>query len=110
MYFFSDQLLSILGKNYGTLNFELILILTSASLNVISGVAFSLYTSKGWIIHPAYTISKTFIIIIVSCFMFDLSTLNGVLYLNILFSVVAVLFDVIFGYYKILRLNALDEY
>ena len=59
MYLFSDKILWILGENYSSLNFELILILISACLNIISGVAFGLYGAKGWVLPPVFTILRT---------------------------------------------------
>ncbi len=107
IYFFSDQILWILGTDYSLLNFELMLNMISATLNVISGIAFSLYNCKGWVIHPFYTILKTILILIISSFVFNLSTLVGVLYMNIFFSIAAILIDVSFGYFKIFKLKNL---
>jgi hypothetical protein len=101
--FFADQILWILGKKYSMLNSELGLIMMSACLNVISGVAFGLYSSRGWVLPPTYTILKTVLVIVVASYMFNLSTLKGVLYLNILFSITAVFTDVFYGYYNILK-------
>ncbi|RKS13294.1 lipopolysaccharide biosynthesis protein [Flavobacterium sp. 120] len=109
IYVFADRILWILGKNYSSLNFELFLIMISACLNVISGVAFGLYSSKGWILPPLYTILKTILVILVASFVFDLSTLGGALYLNILFSITAVFTDVFFGYYNILKIDSTSK-
>ena len=106
VYFFSDKILWILGNNYRSLNYELFLIMISSCLNVISGVAFGLYTSKGWVLPPLYSISKTIAVLIVASLVFDLSTLEGALYLNILFSITAVMSDVFYGYYNILKIDA----
>jgi O-antigen/teichoic acid export membrane protein len=109
IYMFSDTILWILGAQYNSLNFELFLIIISACLNLISGVAFSLYSSKGWVLSPLYSISKAILVIIIAIFAFDLSTLKGVLYLDILFAITAVLTDIIFGYYNILKLDSVRK-
>jgi O-antigen/teichoic acid export membrane protein len=109
IYMFSDTILWILGSQYNSLNFELFLIMISACLNLISGVAFSLYSSKGWVLSPFYSISKAILVIIIAIFAFDLSTLEGVLYLDILFAITAVLTDIIFGYYNILKLDSVRK-
>ncbi len=109
IYMFSDTILWILGAQYNSLNFELFLIMISACLNLISGVAFSLYSSKGWVLSPFYSISKAILVIIIAIFAFDLSTLEGVLYLDILFAITAVLTDIIFGYYNILKLDSVRK-
>ncbi len=106
---FTNQLLWILGNGYAKLNFELILNIIISCLNVISGVAYSLYSSKGWILPPLYSISKTVLILIIGSLVFDLSTLEGVLYLNLLFSITAILSDVFYGYYNILKIDSITK-
>lgn len=106
---FSNQLLWILGNGYANLNFELILNITISCLNVISGIAYSLYSSKGWILPPLYSISKTVLILIIGSLVFDLSTLEGALYLNLLFSITALLSDVFYGYYNILKIDSITK-
>ncbi|WP_396186177.1 lipopolysaccharide biosynthesis protein [Flavobacterium sp.] len=106
---FSNQLLWILGNGYANLNFELILNITISCLNVISGIAYSLYSSKGWILPPLYSISKTVLILVIGSLVFDLSTLQGALYLNLLFSITAVLSDVFYGYYNILKIDSITK-
>ncbi len=109
VYIFSDKILWILGNNYSSLNFELFLVMISSCLNLIAGVAYSLYSSKGWILPPLYSISKTVVVLIVASLVFDLSTLSGALYLNILFSITAVLSDVFYGYYNILKIDSITK-
>jgi len=109
VYLFSDKILWILGNNYSSLNFELFLIMVSSCLNLIAGVAYSLYSSKGWILPPLYSISKTVVVLIVASLVFDLSTLEGALYLNMLFSITAVLSDVFYGYYNIIKIDSITK-
>lgn len=106
---FANQLLWILGNGYANLNFELILNITISCLNVISGIAYSLYSSKGWILPPLYSISKTVLILIIGSLVFDLSTLEGALYLNLLFSITAVVTDVFYGYYNIIKIDSITK-
>jgi hypothetical protein len=100
----SKQFLLILGNNYVNLEFQFFLILINTSFVTISGVIFSLYTSKGWLMHPFFVIFRILIFVIISCLIFDISTLNGVLYMNIFTTSIAMLIDIIYGYYKIFQL------
>lgn len=104
-YLFSDQILWVLGNNYKKLNTELVLLMTATSITTIMGAALSLYLSRGWIMQYYITISASLLPIVISCFLFDISTLRGILYLNILVASVQMILHVSYGYYKILKLN-----
>jgi O-antigen/teichoic acid export membrane protein len=104
VYFFSNLLLYILGNNYLLLNFELLLITISSCIGIIGGVAFLLHSSKGWILSPTINIPANIVPIIASCFVFDVSTIRGVLCLNITTVLFVMFAHVIFGFYKIVKL------
>jgi hypothetical protein len=105
VYIFSKQILWILGESYRELQFELILSVIGSGIGVIMGTAFLLYASKGWILSPTVTVLLNILPIIAGCFIFDIATLEGVLYLNILIATVLMFSHITFGYYKILRLK-----
>jgi hypothetical protein len=104
-WFFSDYLLWILGNNYAGLKTELTLMIIGSCINLIMSVGFSLYLSRGWIIQPYFSILVSVLPIILGCFIFDISNLKGVLYLNNFVALVQMLLHVGFGFYKILELN-----
>ena len=108
--FFSDQILWVLGDNYKNLNTELILLIIGTSITTIMAAALSLYLSRGWILNYSISISASLLPIISGCFFFDISTLKGILYLNIFIALVQMILHVFYGYYKILKLNKdIDE-
>ena len=104
-YLFSPQILWILGKEYYSLNYELVLNTICSSIVIITGIAFSLYSSRGWVLSPVISITLNILLIITGCFIFNISTLQGVLYLNIFVSIIGLFVNFIFGFYNILRLK-----
>mgnify|MGYP003537620140 FL=1 len=102
-YLFSNQILWVLGKNYQGLNNELILLLIATTITMVMASAYSLYLSRGWIINYYISISASLLPIILGCFLFEISTLKGVLYLNILVALVQMIVHVFYGYFKILK-------
>ncbi|MFE3871987.1 polysaccharide biosynthesis protein [Flavobacterium sp. ZS1P70] len=104
-WFFSDYLLWILGKNYAGLKTELTLMIIGSCINLIMSIGFSLYLSRGWILKPHISISVSVMPIILGCFMFDISNLKGVLYLNSFVALIQMILHVGFGFYKILKLE-----
>jgi O-antigen/teichoic acid export membrane protein len=101
VYIFSDQILWLLGKNYTQLHYELLLNIISCCLINVTGVAFLLYGSRGWLLPPITSLLINVIPLIAGCCIFDVSTLVGVLYLNIFVAFVPMLIHIGFGVYKI---------
>lgn len=104
-FLFSNQILWVLGNSYRGLNSELILLIIGSSISMIMSSALSLYMSRGWILHYYISISASLFPIIIGCYIFDISTLKGNLYLNILVALVQMLLHVYYGYYKIIELK-----
>jgi hypothetical protein len=105
IYFFSNQILWILGKTYSTLQYELLLNVICSCIGVITGVIFALCTSKGWILNPVVSVLIGLIPLIIGCFIFDVSSLIGVLYLNIFCAIISLLFCTFWGLHKINKMN-----
>ena len=101
VYLLSDQLLWVLGKNYYGLKSELILSIAGASIGLIGGVFFSLYTSRGWAINPLFSISISLMSIGVGAIFFNVATLNGVLIFNMFLAVIQV---VLHGGYCLIKI------
>jgi O-antigen/teichoic acid export membrane protein len=76
VYIFPNQILWILGNEYAGLQFELFLSIIGSGLGMIAGVAFSLYTSRGWVIHPAILILVNVGSIIGFLFFVDVRSLD----------------------------------
>ncbi|MDT0686060.1 lipopolysaccharide biosynthesis protein [Autumnicola psychrophila] len=84
VYFFPEPFLWILGDNYHNLSHELFLTFVSASLGFILNIVYSLNLYKAWIrFTPLLEIPSDIIAIILGLFLFDISSLKGVLYLGI---------------------------
>lgn len=83
VYLFSDQLLWVLGKSYSGLKSELVLSIMGGCISLIAGISFSIYTSRGWVVNPIFSILVNLFSIGIGAFLFDMGTLNGVLIFNI---------------------------
>lgn len=105
VYTFPDQILWLLGKDYYGLHFELLLSIMGSCIGVIAGVSFSLFAARGWVYHPAIYILINLASILVLSFIVDISTIRGVLILNMVVSFVALLLNTIYCLYSILKIK-----
>ena len=101
----SDWILLILGDKYKGLNFELVLTIIGSAFSLLSGVAFGLYSNRGWVIHPVVMIMVNLISIILFVNVMDVTSLVGVLQFNIAINMISFLMNFIFGFFKILKLR-----
>lgn len=102
---FSSQILSILGNQYLHLETELLLATISSCIGLFYGVSFSLCTYRGWVISPFIFIPINLLFIIFGALLLDISSLKGILILNIILIAVQVIINIIYCLIKILRLN-----
>lgn len=85
--FFPNVCLWILGKNYADLEYELVLMITSGCLSMLSGMAYHLTSSRGIIPNPYAIIASTIAIqVITLAFIVDFTTLAGVISFSIISS------------------------
>lgn len=103
---FPAQFLWILGKDYLTLNFEFVLIIIGSCVGFFTGSTFSLYISRGWAITPVISIPIMLCSIVVGVIVLDVSTLQGVLWLNILTGSVQYFMNLI---YIVLKFNKIKQ-
>jgi O-antigen/teichoic acid export membrane protein len=103
-FIFSNQFLWILGESYYGLNREFILIISAGCLSMFQGVFFSINSAKGWIISPLLYIIVSFSTTIASLFLFDISTLEGVITFKIVISLVQAGILISYCFYKISKL------
>ncbi len=82
IWFFSTELLWILGEQYEGLEEEMILSVFNSCLSFVLGCFFSLNVSRGWIINPIGYILISVSTTVLSMWIFDISTLTGVLQFN----------------------------
>lgn len=105
VYIFPFPILWILGNDYKGLNYELLLSIIGSCISLLSGIAFSLYSSRGWAMSPVLLISINLFGIIVFASILDLSNLEGVLFLNIALGLVALLQTTFFSIFKIFQIK-----
>jgi len=106
-FLFPVQILWVLGKDYGALKNEVILIMISSCLNLIFGAAFMLYSSRGWIMNPYISIALSVITVSLGIILFDISTLSGVLVLNIFVASVDLIKHFSYGIVRILKIKSI---
>jgi len=103
---FPKPLLWILGSKYGNLEHELILAVVGAGLSLLSGCIWGMAAVRGWVQQSWLYIPATIGGQVVSVFIFDLSTVKGVLLLNIVAQLCAIgvfLFIIFKGFQKLKR-------
>jgi len=104
---FSAQALWILGNDYTTLNSQLILNIAGGCVGLITGFTFTLCSSRGWLLNPFLYISLSVLSIIVGIFIFDVSTLEGVLLFNIFTSLIQAFIYLTYSFSKIYKIKKL---
>jgi len=105
VYLFPSEVLWILGKDYSNLQQELVLNVIGSCLSLIAGIAFTLFTSRGWAINPIISIPISLLSIVVAVMFMDVSSLKGVLLLNIFVACVQVLMNGLYCLIKIIRIG-----
>jgi O-antigen/teichoic acid export membrane protein len=87
VYLFPAPLLWLLGKEYADLKLELVLNIAGSCLAMIVGCSFSICSSRGWAMNPLIPIITSLVAITLGVFLIDISTLKGILLLNIFIAV-----------------------
>lgn len=100
----SSKILYILGTNYSKLDFELVLSMTGACITMTSAICFGLYTSRGYLMNPMLAILVDIFAISIGLYFFDVSSLTGVLYFNILTATFLFLTNSIYLVFRIINL------
>jgi len=84
VYLFPTYFLWILGEQYQQLSYELSLVFVAGSIGFVSSTIFTLNSYKGWIRFSRYfEIPANILSLVLGVIIFDISTLEGVLYLSI---------------------------
>ncbi|WP_183559893.1 polysaccharide biosynthesis protein [Mucilaginibacter sp. SP1R1] len=83
VWLFPAQILWILGPSYANLKSEVVLNIAGSCIALIAGSSFSLYTHRGWAIKPIILIPLSIAAIAICAALLDISTLHGILLLNI---------------------------
>jgi O-antigen/teichoic acid export membrane protein len=103
-FIFSTQFLWILGESYDGLNREFILIISAGCISMFQGVFFSINSAKGWVISPVLYILISIGTTTLALFLFDISTLEGVIIFNIFISMMQTIVLISYFFFKISKL------
>ncbi len=88
------QILMILGKNYQNIDTQLLFLsIYGSCMNLLVSSIYFMYTSRGWIINPILSISVSILSTLAAFFLFDISSIKGVLLLNIFLSFIQLIFQ-----------------
>lgn len=101
VYLFPTQMLWILGTSYRGLSSELFLILLSNCIGLIAALSGNLIGSRGHFLNPILVIVMNLSVVIIAFFIWDLSTLHGILYYSILYQCISLIVNYIFSFYKL---------
>ncbi|MDB5119074.1 MAG: polysaccharide biosynthesis protein [Sphingobacteriales bacterium] len=93
----SNQILWVFGENYSGLNFPLFLIALTSSIGLMSGICSQLVISRGWFMKPLFLIGVNFGSTVISLAFFNINSLIGILYFNIVVSIIAYFLVFIYG-------------
>lgn len=97
-YFFSDQILSILGTKYSGLSSELMLVILLGTVGHIGGVMWGLCCAKGWIKNMWLEIPIKLSVQIILLLFMNLSNIKGVILFGIFSYVPSIILVAIIAY------------
>jgi O-antigen/teichoic acid export membrane protein len=98
VFIFPIQILWILGSSYSGLSTELFLILLSNCIGLISSMTGNLVGSRGYFLNPILLTIMNLSTLIFAYFIWDLSTLLGMLYYSILYQCVSLTVNYIYSF------------
>lgn len=102
---FPTQILWVLGNNYSGLSKEFLFVVTASCINFIVGISFSMNSNRGWILNPIIGITIGLTEIFLGIMLFNISTLQGILYFNLFQALVGLLIHPPLGIYRILKVS-----
>ncbi|RYY66401.1 MAG: polysaccharide biosynthesis protein, partial [Chitinophagaceae bacterium] len=100
---FTNELLWVLGGNYNMLKKELFLSVSVSCVGMIAGLAYQFASCRGWIMKPWLSIPLSFLFILGGIFLFDISTLTGILYFNLFIMVGEVVKNITYLLLRIIK-------
>ncbi|CAM4121555.1 Membrane protein involved in the export of O-antigen and teichoic acid [Pedobacter westerhofensis] len=106
VYLFPSQVLYILGKNYGDLHEEILLITISGCIGMVGGITYSLSVARGWILPPAVHISVSILAQALLIYFMDLSDTTNVLMFSIINVGIGLIMSSFYFFYRVLKHNS----
>lgn len=108
-YLFPDQMLFLLGKNYGGLHNELFLSVLGNCVSMVVGVVYALLISRTWILMPVINITLSILMQILLITTLDLSNTKGVLIYSLLNSLWALAMFAAYFFFRIAVLKKAEK-
>jgi len=105
VYFLSNPILWILGEKYQGLNYELVLVAISNGFTLMIGITSKLCVSRAWYLKPQYIIGINFIATVLAIGFLNLTTLEGVLFFNIIVTIAQYILMLSYGFTQIRKTN-----
>lgn len=105
VYSFSNQLLNILGRDYENLNKELLLSIAVSCVGMLTGVAYSLHTARGWSVKPIIFLSLNIFSMMLLLFLNKINTLTGVLLFSVELAFAGFLINAAYCFIKIIKIK-----
>lgn len=100
-FFFEKQALWILGSSYSGLTYEFLLAVAGGIFSLLGAMAYQLGYSRGWIASQWAFITLSISIQIGGALFLDLGTAEGVLKLNLLFTITGFAFYFVYDIYRL---------
>lgn len=102
VFLFPYQMLWLLGASYNSLSSELFLIMLSNCIGLITAMTGNLMGSRGHFLNPVMVIGLNIGAVIMAYFIWDLTTLRGILYYSILYQIISLIVNYGFSFSIIL--------
>jgi len=102
----SKQILWVFGENYSGLIYPMLLIGLTSSIGLMSGICSQLVISRGWFMKPLFLIGVNFGSTVISLAFFNINSLIGILYFNIVVSIIAYFLIFVYG---LICINKISE-
>lgn len=102
VFLFPNQMLWLLGTSYSSLSSELFLIMLSNCIGLITAMTGNLIGSRGHFLNPIFVIALNLGAVIMAYFIWDLTTLRGILYYSIFYQIISLIVNYIFSFSVIL--------
>jgi O-antigen/teichoic acid export membrane protein len=109
IYLFPGQILWLLGKGYADLKVELLLNIAGSCLGLMVGTSFSLCTSRGWAMNPFIPIITSLLAITCGILLIDISTVRGILLLNICIAIAELTLYIFYNIRQIIKKSTLTS-
>jgi O-antigen/teichoic acid export membrane protein len=104
-YLFPSQILWILGKEYSGLHDALLLSIIGGCISLASGAIFSLTSSRGWVMNPIVLIGCNLVTIVIGLLYLDVSSIEGILLLNIFIGSSQIIMLIVFFVTKLFKIR-----